>query len=422
MDLSLSLRIGRPLVAGGGGPRILFEDKFDGDELDPTKWVDGMYWGYDPPRNPGTGEIQTYTPTAISVGGGKLEITSTKSAGTPTANGPYTGGTASDLGGGAAWSNPTNAQSSNNTYATRTQSATGNSNYFYVTGFSGLSAIGDNEVITGVKIEWECLASAANTFRIPESYLMTSSSNPISTTFTSTPPILPTSEGFISGGGSSSLNGASLTPAIVKAAGFGVAFNVEKYAGATSQTASIDSVRMTVYTDSSTYTGGIITTYGLFGHKYGYIEGEFQIPGGGKGHWPAFWLANAENPAVWPPELDIAEWGFNNSIAHVNIHWDDGGHQENPMPVDLSPTDLSADWHKYAMDWQENSVQWFIDDVLVHETTDPDEIPDIEMYLIINYAIGNPGWPAFVGMPDGTSIFPGVLKARNVVWRDRKPD
>jgi beta-glucanase (GH16 family) len=401
------------------GATLLFADSFVGPSLDTSKWISTMYWGSSPPRNPGTGEIQSYDPSAISVSNG-LTITATKTPGAPAANGPKTGTSAADIGGAAPWVNPTNAQASDNVYATFTATSTGNSNYFYMTGFD-FSAIASNAVITGVLIEWECKATAASTFAIPESYLVTAPATAISNSFTSSSTLISTTEGFVSGGSSTSLNNAALTPAIVKANGFGVTFNFGKIAGATSQTASLDSVRMTIYTDTSTYTSGIINTYGKFSHKYGYIEASCKIPGGGNGHWPAFWFANADDPTVWPPELDVAEWGWNNDKVNLNVHWNNGGTPaQDSTLIDKTPTDLSAAFHTYAVDWQPTYIRWYIDGVQVKEVTTVAEIPTNNLYLILNYAIGNPNWN-LINMPDASSIFPGQYQVQYVKWWDRKP-
>ncbi len=58
-----------------GGTNYLFEDTFDGSELDPAKWVTCYWWARSGCTNLGTGEDQWYQKENVSVRNGKLRLT-----------------------------------------------------------------------------------------------------------------------------------------------------------------------------------------------------------------------------------------------------------------------------------------------------------------------------------------------------------
>ena len=71
---------------------------------------------------------------------------------------------------------------------------------------------------------------------------------------------------------------------------------------------------------------------------------------------------------------------------------------------------VSNDYHVYAIEWSQNSIQWFVDGVPYHTVTSA-SIPsgtqwvfNAPFFLLLNLAIGGPS--TFLGTPDPTAPFP----------------
>ncbi|WP_246860667.1 family 16 glycosylhydrolase [Noviherbaspirillum sp. UKPF54] len=149
-----------------------------------------------------------------------------------------------------------------------------------------------------------------------------------------------------------------------------------------------------------------IDTDGKYYQQYGYFEMEAKLPKG-KGTWPAFWLFNHINERR--PEMDIMEayaggngWGYTDAsgIAHPNTYaatvWvgDYDGHQAG-FKMYTEGTDLSADFHKYAVKWEPGKQTYYFDGKVVTTVnvsmTDP-------MYIMLDLWFGSAS-----GTPDNST-------------------
>jgi beta-glucanase (GH16 family) len=160
------------------------------------------------------------------------------------------------------------------------------------------------------------------------------------------------------------------------------------------------------------YTSAKMSTQGLFSQKYGRFETRVQLPAG-KGLWPAFWTLGNNNVG-WPQcgEMDIMETiGTQLTINRGSLHGP-GYSGDNPLTAQfhlMGGSDLSQDFHTYAVEWAENVVRFYVDDML-YETRTPQDIPgkqwvyDHDFYVLYNLAVGG----AFPGSPDD-SIFPRTM-------------
>ncbi len=156
------------------------------------------------------------------------------------------------------------------------------------------------------------------------------------------------------------------------------------------------------------WSSGIITTGpdfannqpAKFGFLYGHVEARIKIPKG-RGIWPAFWtLPTSTN---WPPEIDILEvLGHAPTTLHINYHYAVNGVHKPSNFAYTSPVDLSLDYHVYGVEWSPNQIRWFLDGTLIRTFTDTANIPNVQMYVLLNLAVGG-DWP---GNPDGTTTFP----------------
>jgi beta-glucanase (GH16 family) len=164
----------------------------------------------------------------------------------------------------------------------------------------------------------------------------------------------------------------------------------------------------------SNYTSARINTGGKFSQAYGRAEARIKLPSG-KGIWPAFWMLGANIGSVgWPTcgELDIMEAVGDFSVNHGSCHGPgySGGADLTATYQNPGGVSLANDFHVYAVEWQPNQVQFFVDGKL-YETRTPADIPgktwvyDHPFFIILNVAVGG-NWP---GSPDGSTVFPQTM-------------
>ncbi|WP_082507957.1 family 16 glycosylhydrolase, partial [Methylobacterium sp. Leaf113] len=137
------------------------------------------------------------------------------------------------------------------------------------------------------------------------------------------------------------------------------------------------------------YTSGVLTTAKSFAQTYGYFEMRAELPAG-QGMWPAFWLMNAANNGR--TELDVMELlGHDTDTAYVSAHSKIGGHTLTSFPVQTE--DLTEGFHTFGVDWQKDTLKWYIDGAKVAEMATPRDMNE-PMYMLVNLAVGDTGsWP-----------------------------
>jgi beta-glucanase (GH16 family) len=174
---------------------------------------------------------------------------------------------------------------------------------------------------------------------------------------------------------------------------------------------------------SMKYTSGRLDTKGKFAPIYGRFEIRAKLPTG-KGLWPAHWLypqnrnwameyLMAEAVAAgkerlipeerpWYSEIDIMEFlGHEPTVLYGTLHYYSfDGQKKSTSGKWVGQIDFSKDFHTYALEWEPDSMRWYIDGKLLHATTEG--IPHAPHYLILNTAVGG-SWP---GNPDSTTTFP----------------
>ena len=155
------------------------------------------------------------------------------------------------------------------------------------------------------------------------------------------------------------------------------------------------------------YTSSSINTHGKKEFLYGRVEVRARIPLE-SGAWPAIWTLGTD--MEWPSngEIDIMEYYRIDDVPHIlaNVAW--GTDQRynakwNTKTVPFSYfTDKDKDWgdkfHVWRMDWDEKSIQLFLDDELLNETPLSETINGSlgnhlnpfkqAHYLLLNLAIG----------------------------------
>jgi len=161
------------------------------------------------------------------------------------------------------------------------------------------------------------------------------------------------------------------------------------------------------------YTSACIRTSGLKSWQYGRFEMRARIDISA-GLWPAWWTLG--NGKGWPGngEIDIMEYYRGKLLANVaclgpnrNAEW-----YSNRFSTDsLGGINWSAKFHVWRMDWDEDSIALYLDDVLLNKVPldklvnkdgsgfQPFKQPH---YMLLNLAIGgdNGGDPAKTTFPN----------------------
>lgn len=160
----------------------------------------------------------------------------------------------------------------------------------------------------------------------------------------------------------------------------------------------------------SEITSGRIKTIGKQYLKYGKIEAKIRVENSMQsGVWPAFWmLGNNMNSGVswpWSGEIDIMEHRNAEQQIIGTLHWNTGTGTSAPYNHVYSGSettgqfgyiDTMESWHKYGIEWYENQIKFFLDDVC-YQTLD---ISSAEMeefrenyFILLNLAIGSTSTP-----------------------------
>lgn len=177
------------------------------------------------------------------------------------------------------------------------------------------------------------------------------------------------------------------------------------------------------------YTSGRLETAKHFQQKYGRFEARIKLSKG-QGIWPAFWLlGNDIHSKGWPDcgEIDIVEnVGFEPSKVHGTLHGPkySGGHALTAgysLPADARFSDA---FHIFAVEWEPESIRFYVDDKL-YATQTPKDIPadgswafDHPFFVLLNLAVGG-DWP---GYPDATTVFPVSMLVDYVRVYQRKDE
>src|ERR1039457_3254280 len=174
------------------------------------------------------------------------------------------------------------------------------------------------------------------------------------------------------------------------------------------------------YTSARLQTGnpGASTQTTDLSWQFGRIEARIKLPFG-QGVCPAFWMLGENIGSVgWPAcgELDIMEnFGtFNNNVSVNNGTAHGPGYsagngigQSYTLPLGQKVAD---DFHLYAIEWSQDSIEWFVDGASYHKVT-PASLPagrqwvfNSPLFILLNLAIGGPN--TFLGAPDPKAPFP----------------
>lgn len=160
----------------------------------------------------------------------------------------------------------------------------------------------------------------------------------------------------------------------------------------------------------SQFSSARILTKGKFEKKYGRLEARIKVPYG-KGLWPAFWMLGADSQTVsWPQcgEIDIMEYlGSNPTTVLGTVHGPGySGAQSISKSYTLPNNRFDNDFHVFGIEWGENYINFYIDDVLYNQIT-PEKVTgewvfNKPFYIILNMAVGG----NLPGSPNSETVFP----------------
>jgi len=147
---------------------------------------------------------------------------------------------------------------------------------------------------------------------------------------------------------------------------------------------------------------------------YGRIESRILLPDGDDGLWPAFWSLGTDIDVVaWPQtgEIDFMEYvsRLPNEIFGT-IHgpgYSGGGSFGNIYDFGAP---AANDFHTFAIEWQPDLIEWYVDGILYHSATPADLSPNEwvfngPVFLLLNQAIGG----NFGGAVSDDLVFPQSL-------------
>ena len=158
------------------------------------------------------------------------------------------------------------------------------------------------------------------------------------------------------------------------------------------------------------YTSGRILSKGLFEQKQGRFEARIKLPYG-QGMWPAFWLlGDTVDNVTWPQagEIDIMEnRGQEPTSVNGTVHGPGySGATSITKKYTIKNDRFDTDFHVFGIEWGENYINYYVDDVLYNQITPNDVngewVFNHPFYIIINLAVGGD----YVGAPNNQTVFP----------------
>jgi len=168
----------------------------------------------------------------------------------------------------------------------------------------------------------------------------------------------------------------------------------EEYYQASNATVSNGNLVITAQQQSvggQAYTSARMNTNGKVSVQYGRVEASIKLPLG-QGLWPAFWMLGTNIGTVgWPQcgETDIMEHINTTSTIYGTIHWNDNGAVQYGNTTTTTPDG----YHLYAVDWDANSITWYVDNTLYGTANIQNNINNTgafqnPFFIILNMAVG----------------------------------
>lgn len=181
------------------------------------------------------------------------------------------------------------------------------------------------------------------------------------------------------------------------------------------------------YYQGHKYSSARLHSNGKMSIHQGRMEFRAKLPGG-KGTWPALWMMPSDifrhattcsaqtgwtqDCDAWPNsgEIDVMEYvGYDPGVIHGSAHTKNANFKSGGnFTSHINISNETDQFHTYAIEWRENTIEWFVDDQsygLLNKPNDSwEDWPfDQPFYAIMNIAVGG-SWGGAQGMDD--AIFP----------------
>ena len=164
------------------------------------------------------------------------------------------------------------------------------------------------------------------------------------------------------------------------------------------------------------YTSARLTTKGKGDWLYGRFEISAKLPEG-RGLWPAIWMLSTDwQYGGWPEsgEIDIMEnLGYNPYEVFATVSTSSfNNNLDTQKRSAINVPDNKESFHCYALEWDDNKLDFFVDDTLYstfkRESQNPNDWPfDKRFHLLVNLAVGG-NLAGKEGV--GDNIFPAVME------------
>ena len=163
------------------------------------------------------------------------------------------------------------------------------------------------------------------------------------------------------------------------------------------------------------YTSARLTTKGKLHAQPGRVEARIKLPAG-QGLWPAFWMLGSAYPGTpWPQsgEIDVMEnHGSNPREISSAIHGP-GYSGKTPFArgYALPAGSFADDFHRFAVEWDDAHVRFFVDDTLHYAMARADVersgkwVFTQPFFIVLNLAVGG----TFDGDPHSDAILPATM-------------
>lgn len=152
-----------------------------------------------------------------------------------------------------------------------------------------------------------------------------------------------------------------------------------------------------------TWTSGRLNSKDKREFLYGRIESRIRFLNLEGGTWPAFWMlenrifedpiANDNDFIPWPNpgagEIDVWEWFANNPSSYITNFFNTNGCGSEVRYTYPGGSSQVQQWHDYAIEWDANTIKFFIDDVMVtsHDVSTCSQYKE-PMFVLLNVAMG----------------------------------
>jgi len=141
------------------------------------------------------------------------------------------------------------------------------------------------------------------------------------------------------------------------------------------------------------YTSARLKSQGLQSFKYGRVEVKAKLPVS-QGTWPAIWmLGDSFSNVGWPRcgEIDIMEQtGGDKGRTLGTLHWWNNANSSNASyGTNTTVENATSEFHIYSLEWNENSLRIFVDDVEFFVMNSSADFPfNDKFFMILNVSMG----------------------------------